>query len=124
MYLYSRITENDFIDAFLRSELRREQFSVPALWALHEHLSEEAEDIGEPIELDMIAICCEWVEGSLSELKDMYPDLLMEAWARRNEPSNVLTPEVGRFLDVLREHTQVVEVKHTNEPPTFLIREF
>lgn len=119
MYLYSRVTSEDFVDTFLRSELRREQFSVPALWALYEHLSDLAEDIGEPLEFDMIAICCEWVECSLPELKDMYPDLLLETWARRNVPN----PEVG-FLDVLREHTRVIEVKHTNEPPTFLVQEF
>ncbi len=115
MYLYSRVTSDDFVDAFLRSELRREQFSVPALWALYEHLSDLAENIGEPIAFDMIAICCEWVEASLSELKDMYPDLLLESRAHYLN---------FRFLDVLREHTQVIEVKHTNEPPTFLVQEF
>ena len=119
MYLYSRTTENDFVDAFLRSELRHEQFSVPALRALYEHLSDLAENIGEPIAFDMIAICCDWVEGSLSELKDMYPDLLLEAY----EKDSCLW-ERFRFLAVLREYTQVIEVKHTNEPPTFLVQEF
>ncbi len=117
MYLYSRVTSEDFVDTFLRSELRREQFSVPALWALYEHLSDLAEDIGEPLAFDMIAICCEWVEGSLSELKDMYPDILLEAYNAAADP-------FCNFVDVLREHTQVVEVKHTNEPPTFLVQEF
>ena len=133
MYLYSRTTENDFVDAFLRSELRHEQFSVPALRALYEHLSDLAEDIGEPIAFDMIAICCDWVEGSLSELKDMYPDLLLEAYAEDSclkdmYPDLLLESRAHylnfRFLDVLRERTEVIEVKHTNEPPTFLVQEF
>ena len=95
MYLYSRTTSDDFVDAFLRSELRREQFSLPALRALHERLSNLAEDIGEPIEFDMIAICCDWVEHTAEEPE---ADLL-----------------ANDILDIIR-------VSHTNEPPTFLVR--
>jgi hypothetical protein len=121
MYLYSRTTSDDFVDAFLRSELRREQFSLPALRALYEHLSDLAEDIGEPIEWDMIATCCDWVECSLPELKDMYPDFLLEAYERESS-----------LIDVLREHTQVIEVvlvTQTDELEagyrnSFLVQEF
>ena len=121
MYLYSRVTENDFVDAFLRSELRREQFSVPALWALHEHLSDLAEDVGEPIEFDMIAICCEWVECTADEIREMYPRLSSLEW---NNFEEALKGSASGSSVALDDCLDVVAVAHTNEPPTFLIREF
>jgi len=46
----------DFIDAFRR--IRPEQFSRAALVALFDHL----EAIDRQMELDVIALCCDWTE--------------------------------------------------------------
>lgn len=70
-YIYTRTTESDFIDAFDRMD-RSENFSRAARRALFEYYSELADDIG-PIELDPIAICCDWAEyGDILEAAAEY----------------------------------------------------
>lgn len=49
---------SQFRDAFLRSSERKEQFSYEALGALFEYYEEADPDM----ELDVVAICCEWTE--------------------------------------------------------------
>tara|TARA_R110000744_G_scaffold327413_1_gene433123 strand:+ start:239 stop:520 length:282 start_codon:yes stop_codon:yes gene_type:complete len=61
----------DFERAFKRYE--RENFSYDGLKALFEYLEEYEEGTGEEIELDVIALCCEYAEyDSLKEYNDDY----------------------------------------------------
>jgi hypothetical protein len=70
---YEHVTENTFIDAFKLSAERKDQFSYQALKELFEYYDNLAEDTGEPIQFDMIAICCEWSEyDTLKELEEAY----------------------------------------------------
>lgn len=55
------ITLNDFIQEF-ENYGRQDQFSIYGLEALFEYYEEVEEDINEPIELDVISICCDWAE--------------------------------------------------------------
>jgi hypothetical protein len=48
-----------FVDAF-RAHDRFEQFGFVALRALFDYLEELEQDIGVELELDVIALCCEW----------------------------------------------------------------
>jgi hypothetical protein len=67
------VTFHDFEDAFRR--LRPENFSREGLVELWEYLSEVENDIGEEIELDVIAICCDFCEyESREEFEEAYPD--------------------------------------------------
>jgi hypothetical protein len=61
------VTQSAFIDAFTKAG-RASQFSRPALGLLLEHFEQLEEDTGEEIELDVVAICCEYAESSASEL--------------------------------------------------------
>lgn len=74
--LIKRVTESDFIQAFVDMG-RKGQFSNEALEAIYEYLEELSEDIGEPIELDVIAICCEFSEISFAEV--------LEEWGEDDE---------------------------------------
>ena len=60
--MYKTVTLQDFINEF-ENMGRGEQFSLPALEALYNYL----EDIYGPYELDVIELCCEFVEGSIEE---------------------------------------------------------
>ena len=51
----------DFVDAF-RTHNRMDQFSYDGLKALFEHLEQYEEDTGEEMELDVIALCCDFSE--------------------------------------------------------------
>ena len=55
------INEYQFEQAFVKAG-RGEQFSREALKALFEYLEEYEDSTGEDIELDVIALCCEFTE--------------------------------------------------------------
>lgn len=63
--MYKTITFTDFVQAF-RDVGREDQFSYDALKALFEYYDEEN------IELDVIAICCEWAEYTADELQEQF----------------------------------------------------
>jgi len=72
--MYQSITKSDFTSAFHRMD-RGEQFSYKGLIALYDYLEQYEEDTGEQIELDVIAICCEYTEyESLEEFQEDYGD--------------------------------------------------
>ncbi len=60
-----------FREAF-RLAGRSDQFSYEGLEVLFDYLEELSEDIGETIELDPVALCCEYYESSIQELIDNY----------------------------------------------------
>ena len=71
--MYQQISEYDFIRAF--EQVRPDNFSRAGLFALYEYFEQLEKDIGNPIELDVIAICCEYSEyESLEEFQEDYGD--------------------------------------------------
>jgi len=69
--MYQRINFSDFIDAF-RNHDRAEQFSYDGKRALFDHLEQLEEDTGEPIELDVIGLCCDYAESTADEIIEEY----------------------------------------------------
>ena len=68
------INQYDFIDAF-RKMGREESFSYNGLVALYEYLEMLEDDLGQEIELDVIALCCEYTEyDNLEEFQADYGD--------------------------------------------------
>lgn len=55
------VTASDFHDAF-HAMNRGEQFTYTGRCALYDYLDDLSDDTGEDIELDVIALCCEYVE--------------------------------------------------------------
>lgn len=51
---------------------RGEQFSYEALVALFDHLTDYEDAVGEEIELDVVAICCDCSEDTADSLIEMY----------------------------------------------------
>jgi hypothetical protein len=62
---------SDFRDAFSRAG-RGEQFSYEALELIYDYIEEYESSTGEEIELDVIALCCEWSESTPAEIIDQY----------------------------------------------------
>ena len=67
------INEYQFRDAF-RDMNRKENFSYAGLSALYDHLTALEDDLGEELELDVIALCCEFSEYTLEELQQQFGD--------------------------------------------------
>lgn len=70
-YIYTRITEADFIGTFLIRG-RGHQFTDAALHSIFKELESLAEDTNTPIELDVIAICCEYTENFVEHIAAEY----------------------------------------------------
>ena len=74
----------DFERAFKNFE--RDNFSYDGLKALIEYLEEYEDSTGEEVELDVIALCCEYAEyDSLSEYNDDYGTKYSEIDAIQND---------------------------------------
>ena len=58
---------HQFREAF-RLAGRMDQFSYEGLEVLFDYLEELSESTGEPIELDVVALCCDYYESSIEEL--------------------------------------------------------
>ena len=58
---------HEFRDAFYRMG-RKDNFSYEGLEILFDHLEECAQDMGEEIELDVIALCCDYAESTIDAL--------------------------------------------------------
>lgn len=67
MAIKQTVTESDFRSAF--QVIRPDNFSYEGLTALYEYLWDLSEDIGEDIELDVIALCCNFTEYNEEEAR-------------------------------------------------------
>jgi len=90
------VSEFQFIDSF-RACGRESQFTVPARRALFEYFERMEEDSDTELELDPVAVCCEWAE---------YPSALKAAHDYGSSGKENDTEEAA--LEWLQDRTQVV----------------
>jgi hypothetical protein len=64
------ISKQDFRNAF--NAIRPDNFSYVGLDCLFEYFEDYEESTGEQIELDVIAICCEFIERPIREVLNDY----------------------------------------------------
>jgi hypothetical protein len=71
--MYQHVSEYDFARAF--EQVRPDNFSRAGLSALYDYLEDYEDSTGEQIELDVIALCCEYNEyEDLAEFQEDYGD--------------------------------------------------
>ena len=93
------INQSEFIDAFHRCN-RYEQFGYDALVSLFDYMEQMEEDCGEEMELDVIALCCDYSVDSVADIASNYSidiDGLDDDEAR------------SAVLEYLQDNTQVVD---------------
>ena len=61
------VNQSEFIEAFRRYD-RYDQFGYDALCSLFDYMEQLESDAGEEIELDVIAICCEYSVDSVEDI--------------------------------------------------------
>jgi hypothetical protein len=88
----------DFRNAFERMN-RANQFSRDGLHGLFEYLEQLSEDIGEPVELDVIGLCCDYTEETFLDVAENYNIDLSEC-----EDDDEIRETV---LDYLNDHSVV-----------------
>jgi len=87
----------DFERAFKNFE--RDNFSYDGLKALFEYLEEYEEDTGEEVELDVIALCCDYMEyDSLNEYNDDYGTKYSEIDAIQDDTTLIKIDGLNSFI--------------------------
>jgi len=104
--MYQTVNESAFIEAF--ESIRPENFSRPALRELFSYYENLEDNLGEEIELDPIAICCDWTEYTEDELLSEYSECVDEEF------------DVSDLAD----ETTVIVVDHFEEADTYLVLSF
>ena len=67
------VYEVDFIEAFYRYERANQFGGAVGLHALYQYLTELEQDIGEELELDVIALCCDYTHfDSIADYNQQY----------------------------------------------------
>ena len=103
--LVKKVSFNDFLEEFRRYE-REDQFSYEGKKALFDYLEELSEDMGEPIELDVIAICCDFTEyENLEQFIDDY--------------SYTIGEDINDIEDI-QDYTSVIQI----DSQSFIIQNF
>ena len=69
--MYQTVTFEDFRDAF-RAYDRMENFTYDGARILFDYLEALEDDIGERIELDVIALCCDYAEDMPEDIAEYY----------------------------------------------------
>ena len=95
------VSEYDFTNAFQNyfGGQYKNNFSYEGLKALFEYLEDLESDIGEEIELDVIALCCEYMEyDSLKEYNDAYDTKYSEIDLIQDDTTLIKIEGTERFI--------------------------
>jgi hypothetical protein len=108
------ISSYAFHDEFQSSDSRKDTFSYNARQALFDYLDDLSDQCDEPIELDIVSICCEYTEyESAIEAVDAYtedaPYLLDEDELDGLDTVELIEKQTEKALDYLNDQTQVIE---------------
>ena len=98
------VSPYDFESAFVDAD-RKENFSYEALGLLFDYFEDYEEQTGEEIELDVIAICCEYTEDTAEEIARNYSIDLSDLDPEDDDYKEQCTEAVR---DYLNENTQLV----------------
>ena len=93
------VTKYDFERAFVTAG-RKDQFSYEALGLLFDHLEEMEEINGQEIELDVIALCCDYNEDTYEGIAKNYVIDLEGCESEQDE--------IEAIRDYLHDNTQLI----------------
>lgn len=96
--MYQTISIYAFQDSF-RKAGREDQFSYDGKKLLFDYLEAYEDDTGEKVELDVIALCCEYEESSVTDIAASY-DIDIEGLEEEEALETV--------MDYLNDNTRVV----------------
>ena len=100
--MHTQVTFSDFCNAF-RNHDRDNQFSYAGKRALFEYFEAYEEDTGESLELDVIALCCDYTEATYDEIAEMYDLTYVDPEIENDSPSH---PDYVRAH--LEDHTIII----------------
>lgn len=109
------LSTSQFADLLLNDQYANWSYEGANLLA--EYLEDISEDIGEPIEADIVAVRCEWSELSEDDLLASYGYKVDSCcYTDRDE-------HLGELVEMMRDETTIVEFDSNGETK-FLVQEF
>lgn len=108
---------SQFTDAFM--SIRPKNFSHEGLEQLFDYFESYEDDTGEQIELDVIAICCEYSESTINECLDYYD--IVDAEDKEDFESLSDYEKLSIIQDWLAKHTSVMG---TTDQCTIIYQQF
>lgn len=106
------VYKSDFIKHFM--DIRPDNFTYEGLEVLFNGLEELEEDTGKEMELDVIALCCDFSEMSINEIIDAYGYMMDESRLSDDDAMSYVT-------DWLNNQTWVLGDTNNN---TYIFRQF
>ena len=71
------VTFSRFCDVFMDSDTYKNNFTYEGLKALYDYLESIEDDTSEPIEFDMVALCCGYTEfDDLEDIQAQYENIV------------------------------------------------
>lgn len=101
MAIIQTVDFSDFVRTF-EAYNRADQYSREALRVIFDYLEEYSDSTGEPVELDVIGICCDYYEASWQDIARDYSIDLSE-YADYD-----YSAKLDAVLDYLNDHTSVL----------------
>lgn len=115
MAIIMQLDKSEFEQAF--KAIRPDNFSSNGLLELYEYLDQLSDDIGEDIDLDVIAICCDWSECDPADLCTDYGYML-------DQDEDQSTDEyLEALIEELEQNTTIIKVEHYDQT-TYLVQAF
>lgn len=103
-----QITKSQFIDKF--KDIRPDNFTYDGLSSLYDYIEDLENDIGQEIELDVIALCCEYSEyKDVGEFLKDYQNTIVKT-EREDFEDDEEEEYNDAVLEELRDHTTVINI--------------
>ena len=112
------LTKNQAVDALLEDD--NVNWSLEGAEALVEYLEEIEKEIGEEIELDVVALRCDYSELKLDEVLENYEMIEKEFEERKKEEEYDEEELKNLIKEILEDYTVVIEVNKD----TVIIQDF
>lgn len=115
------VSLGEFRDRFLSSDTYKDSFSYEGLTALYEYIEGYEREIGEEIDFDMVALCCEYSEytSAWEAMKQYQPedmpvceDTGVDENGHGMDLMEIKEEEERMAIEWLEEHTQVIPVSN------------
>ena len=96
--MFTHVTNSPFVRKFQKMN-RENNFSREGLDVLYKYLEECEASIGEPVKLDVIALCREYSEDTYQNIADAYGVEIEEGDYTEEEKEELLCEAVRKYLE-------------------------
>ena len=106
--MYTTTTRNEFIETFITmgradtGDGTGGNFTIEGLRALFDYLEQWEDDVGEPMEFDPIALCCQFSQykSAAEAVADIQPGMVSEIEAGLSEPAQYVDNELREAVEL------------------------